>query len=37
VTEDGGVLKYVIEEGKGEVIDEKDIVYYKHETRYDNG
>ena len=24
-------------EGKGEPIEEKDIVFYKHETRYNNG
>jgi hypothetical protein len=26
-----------MEEGKGECIDEKDTVYYRHETRYDSG
>jgi hypothetical protein len=37
VTEDEGIVKYMMEEGKGEPIDEKDIVFYRHETRYDNG
>lgn len=26
-----------MEEGKGNVVDDKDIVYYKHETRFDSG
>eukprot|EP00350_Pseudokeronopsis_sp_OXSARD2_P011265 CAMPEP_0170564636 /NCGR_PEP_ID=MMETSP0211-20121228/74042_1 /TAXON_ID=311385 /ORGANISM="Pseudokeronopsis sp., Strain OXSARD2" /LENGTH=80 /DNA_ID=CAMNT_0010884359 /DNA_START=133 /DNA_END=372 /DNA_ORIENTATION=- len=30
-------MKYVLEEGKGLFIDEKDLVFYRHETRYDNG
>lgn len=37
VLQDGGVVKYVMEDGKGECIDEQDHVYYKHETRYDSG
>jgi hypothetical protein len=31
------VIKYVIEEGKGSYIENTDDVYYKHETRFDNG
>ena len=37
VTEDQGIIKYVIEEGKGSFIENFDDVYYKHETRYDTG
>lgn len=37
VTEDGGIMKYVIEEGKGALIDNTDDVYYKHETRFTTG
>ena len=27
----------VVEEGKGGPVDKEDIVYYMHETRFDNG
>jgi hypothetical protein len=37
VTLDKGIYKYVIEEGKGALIGEKDEVFYKHEARYDSG
>jgi hypothetical protein len=37
ITGNGGVMKYVLEEGKGSVICSTDTVYYKHETRYSNG
>jgi len=32
-----GILKYVIQEGKGSTIGPNDDVFYKHETRFDNG
>jgi ribosome-associated protein YbcJ (S4-like RNA binding protein) len=37
VTGDGGIMKFVIEEGKGDPITMVDDVYYRHETRFDNG
>jgi hypothetical protein len=37
LAEDGGIVKYVVEEGKGEFIDGCDEVFYRHETRFDNG
>jgi len=37
VLEDGSIVKIVVEEGAGNVIDDTDTVYYKHETRFDNG
>jgi hypothetical protein len=30
-------MKFVIEEGKGDPITMVDDVYYRHETRFDNG
>lgn len=32
-----GVVKLVLKEGAGAPSDIEDIVYYKHETRFDNG
>ena len=37
VAEDGGILKLVIEEGKGSCIAATDEVFYRHETRFSNG
>eukprot|EP00347_Sterkiella_histriomuscorum_P003944 403362337 len=37
VTEDGGIVKYIVQEGKGSYIGLNDDVFYKHETRFDNG
>lgn len=37
VTPDGGIVKYVLEEGKGSYIGNTDEVFYKHETRFDTG
>ena len=37
MTEDGGIIKFMMEEGKGDLIEEKDTVFYRHETRYNNG
>lgn len=37
ITGNGGVMKYVVEEGKGSTVQSTDTVYYKHETRYSNG
>ena len=31
------MTKKVIEEGVGALADVEDIIYYKHETRFDNG
>lgn len=30
-------MKYIIQEGKGTLIGNNDDVFYKHETRFDNG
>ena len=30
-------MKYVLEEGKSELISNSDQVFYRHETRFDNG
>jgi hypothetical protein len=32
-----GVVKKVLQEGAGALPDTEDIIYYKHETRFDNG
>lgn len=37
VNPDGTVTKLVLQEGSGSPADLEDIVYYKHETRFDNG
>ena len=37
VLNDGTIIKLVVEEGKGASVDKEDIVYYMHETRFDNG
>jgi hypothetical protein len=38
ILNDGGsILKLVLQEGSGAVVDSEDIVYYRHETRFDNG
>lgn len=34
---DGSIIKLVVTEGVGAFIDPEDIVYYRHETRFDNG
>ena len=34
---DGSIIKLVVQEGKGAVVDMDDVVYYLHETRFDNG
>jgi hypothetical protein len=34
---DGSITKLVLEEGKGACVDMDDLVYYLHETRFDNG
>jgi hypothetical protein len=34
---DGSITKLVIQEGKGALVDMDDVVYYLHETRFDNG
>jgi FKBP-type peptidyl-prolyl cis-trans isomerase len=37
VTSDGSIQILVIEEGTGAPVDPEDTVFYKHETRFDNG
>ncbi len=37
MTEDGSVEIIVVEEGTGNLIEETDTVYYRHEHRFDNG
>ena len=37
VSEDDSIIKQVTTEGRGRVVDPADTVYYKHETRFDNG
>jgi hypothetical protein len=37
VSGDGSVVKFVLEKGVGAPACIEDTVYYKHETRYDNG
>ena len=37
VNEDGSVEIIVVEEGNGNIIEETDTVYYRHEHRFDNG
>lgn len=37
VQNDGSIIKLVIQEGVGAFVDPEDIVYYRHETRFDNG
>jgi hypothetical protein len=37
VTEDGSVQIIVVEEGTGNLIEDTDTVYYRHEHRFDNG
>jgi len=34
---DGSILKLTLVDGTGNVVDKEDTVYYKHETRFDNG
>ncbi len=34
---DGSIVKLVVTEGVGAFVDPEDIVYYRHETRFDNG
>ena len=34
---DGSILKIMEVAGSGNLVDEADTVYYKHETRFDNG
>ena len=36
--QDGGsVMKLLIAEGSGTYVESDDTVYYRHETRFDNG
>ncbi|CDW86323.1 peptidyl-prolyl cis-trans isomerase fkbp6-like [Stylonychia lemnae] len=37
IPENNEIVKYVIEDGKGSFIGLQDEVFYKHETRFDNG
>ena len=37
IAEDGSIQILIEEEGIGNFVDEADTVYYKHETRFDNG
>jgi hypothetical protein len=37
VNEDGSIEIIVVEEGSGNPVEETDTVYYRHETRFDNG
>ena len=37
ITEDGSIHVITEVEGIGNFVDEADTVYYKHETRFDNG
>jgi len=37
VYQDGSVTKLVLHEGSGCAPNVEDTVYYKHETRFDNG
>ena len=37
VVEDGSIQILTEVEGVGNFVDEADTVYYKHETRFDNG
>jgi hypothetical protein len=37
VSEDDSIIKQVTTEGRGRLVDPADTVYYKHETRFDNG
>ena len=32
-----GIIKYVLVEGSRDLIEKNDEVFYKHETRFDNG
>ena len=34
---DGSIIKLVVTEGFGAFIDLEDVVFYRHETRFDNG
>jgi len=34
---DGSIMKLTLVDGTGNVVDREDTVYYKHETRFDNG
>lgn len=31
------IIKYLLQEGKGTIVQNTDDVYYRHETRHDNG
>jgi len=37
LTEDGSIVKLTVQEGSGNFSELTDTVYYKHETRFDNG
>jgi len=37
VQNDGSILIYITQEGSGACVDFEDTVFYKHETRFDNG
>ena len=37
IMEDLSIVKVVVEEGHGRCVDPADTVYYRHETRFDNG
>jgi hypothetical protein len=37
VTENASIIKVVTREGHGRCVDPADTVYYRHETRFDNG
>lgn len=37
IAEDESIVKCIIQEGRGRCVDPADTVYYKHETRFDNG
>jgi len=37
ITPEGDLKKHILEEGVGNCVYPEDIVYYKHETRFDNG
>lgn len=37
ITDDGSVEIIVVEEGSGNLVEDTDTVYYRHEHRFDNG
>lgn len=37
ISGDGSITKLTLVDGTGNVVDKEDTVYYKHETRFDNG